>query len=462
MSSLVVGCEGILPSWCCAVFGSSVIDKKLSVMSFSLFLLVDIFRSNKPCFVVFQIIILSGLSFIIFHKLIQVVFPSLGCSSYFPLSSCRDVVLSSTSFSCSFSIQYSDNSSSWLFKVVEKTRASCACERLSSPGLVRARGQSTSHNFPVSRHRMVHPRWHQTLTSYNLTSGILSVAAGRQWWRQPPQSSIHVYEDLAPSRVMLSVPKLATLPNSHQYPAPVLRMRTCPSVNCHVTSVSGNFSTIPHTLVGSYVVVPLCSLAQRANKGSSVLGTGTTLDCTVSDATFGGITCLLCEFTCVSCDTTCPSEREPLFALCRMHEVTSKVVSGRGRGSKICCTSDLQHRGTQLLATTDKPPSNSRRTHKGTHLPSAQRQEERTSKPKLPFSSCVTAPPELHLTAQTAKRNNSIKMRPDQLDQDAPSFTINLASTMPIRSHGLHSHREVRGGHRSIHYFKKTCVRHAG
>ena len=38
----------------------------------------------------FQTTTSSGLSFFIFRKLIQVVFPSLGWSSCFPLSSCRD------------------------------------------------------------------------------------------------------------------------------------------------------------------------------------------------------------------------------------------------------------------------------------------------------------------------------------------------------------------------------------
>ena len=46
-------------------------------------------RSNEPCIIIFAINTLSGLSFFIFHKLIQVVLPSLGWSCY-PLSSCRD------------------------------------------------------------------------------------------------------------------------------------------------------------------------------------------------------------------------------------------------------------------------------------------------------------------------------------------------------------------------------------
>ena len=43
-----------------------------------LFPLVDVFRDNKPCVVVRQIITLSGFGFFIIHKFIQVVFPSFG------------------------------------------------------------------------------------------------------------------------------------------------------------------------------------------------------------------------------------------------------------------------------------------------------------------------------------------------------------------------------------------------
>ena len=80
----------VLRRCCCAMLGSSVIDNMFSVSSFLLFQFANIFRRNKPCIFVLHIITLSGLSFFIFHKLIKVAFPSLGRSSRFPLSSCRD------------------------------------------------------------------------------------------------------------------------------------------------------------------------------------------------------------------------------------------------------------------------------------------------------------------------------------------------------------------------------------
>ena len=79
----------VLRRWYCGMLGSSVIDNMFSVSSFLLFQFAVIFRSNKPCIIVLQIITLSGLSFFIFHKLIQVAFPSLGWSFRFPLSCCR-------------------------------------------------------------------------------------------------------------------------------------------------------------------------------------------------------------------------------------------------------------------------------------------------------------------------------------------------------------------------------------
>ena len=48
----------------------------------------DVHRSNKPCIVVLQIITLRGLSFFIFRKVTEVVFPSFGWSSCSPLGVC--------------------------------------------------------------------------------------------------------------------------------------------------------------------------------------------------------------------------------------------------------------------------------------------------------------------------------------------------------------------------------------
>ena len=72
------------------VFGSSssVVDKVLGVEFFSPF--VDVHRSYKPSIFVLQVVTSSGLRFFPFHKVIQVVFPSLGWSSCSPLSLCRD------------------------------------------------------------------------------------------------------------------------------------------------------------------------------------------------------------------------------------------------------------------------------------------------------------------------------------------------------------------------------------
>ena len=70
--------------------GSSVIDNVFGVLPFFPFPFVVFFRSNKQCIFVIQIITLSGFSFCISHKFIQVVFPSFGRSSCSPLSLCRD------------------------------------------------------------------------------------------------------------------------------------------------------------------------------------------------------------------------------------------------------------------------------------------------------------------------------------------------------------------------------------
>ena len=70
------------------VSASSFSDAVFGVLSF-FFPLVDVLRSNEPFILVLQIIILSGLRFIIFHKVIQIVFPSFGWSSCSPLSLCR-------------------------------------------------------------------------------------------------------------------------------------------------------------------------------------------------------------------------------------------------------------------------------------------------------------------------------------------------------------------------------------
>ena len=60
--------------------GSSTVDNVSTVLSSFLFPSVHVFRSNKTCIIVLQIITLSGFSFFIFHKIIQVVFPSFGWS----------------------------------------------------------------------------------------------------------------------------------------------------------------------------------------------------------------------------------------------------------------------------------------------------------------------------------------------------------------------------------------------
>ena len=48
------------------------------------------FAGTSHCIIVFLTFSLSSLRFFIFHKFIQVVFPSLGWSSGFSLSSCRN------------------------------------------------------------------------------------------------------------------------------------------------------------------------------------------------------------------------------------------------------------------------------------------------------------------------------------------------------------------------------------
>ena len=69
--------------------GSSIVDNVSGVLSFFLVPLVDVIHSNNPCIIVLQIVASCGLRFFIFHRVIQVVFPSSGCSSCFPYSLCR-------------------------------------------------------------------------------------------------------------------------------------------------------------------------------------------------------------------------------------------------------------------------------------------------------------------------------------------------------------------------------------
>ena len=71
---------------------SSIVDDVFSEWSLFMFPFVDVFRSNKTCIVVFQIITLGGFRFFTFQKFIQVVFPSCDWSSRSPLSLCRDGV----------------------------------------------------------------------------------------------------------------------------------------------------------------------------------------------------------------------------------------------------------------------------------------------------------------------------------------------------------------------------------
>ena len=80
---------GDMSSWCCEELGSSTVDNVLRVSFFFSFPIVDLFCSSEPCAVVFQDITLCCLSFFIFHKLIQVIFPSLGWSSCFTSRSHR-------------------------------------------------------------------------------------------------------------------------------------------------------------------------------------------------------------------------------------------------------------------------------------------------------------------------------------------------------------------------------------
>ena len=65
--------------------GSSIADNVFCVLSFFLFPFVDFCAATNHV-----LLALSGFCFFFIHKLIQVVFPSLGGSSGFPLSSCRD------------------------------------------------------------------------------------------------------------------------------------------------------------------------------------------------------------------------------------------------------------------------------------------------------------------------------------------------------------------------------------
>ena len=79
------GRVGRMTSWCCEKLVSSVFDNVLRVLFFLLFQSQIFFAAVSRVFCLFL-----GLSFFIFRKLIQVVFPSLGWSACFPLSSCRD------------------------------------------------------------------------------------------------------------------------------------------------------------------------------------------------------------------------------------------------------------------------------------------------------------------------------------------------------------------------------------
>ena len=65
------------------LLGSSVVD---NVLSFFLFPFVDVDLCYKPSIFVLQVVTSSGLRFSPSHKVIQVVFPSLGWSSCSPLS----------------------------------------------------------------------------------------------------------------------------------------------------------------------------------------------------------------------------------------------------------------------------------------------------------------------------------------------------------------------------------------
>ena len=76
---------GGVTSWCCEELGSSIVDNVLRVSFFSLFPFKKLFRSSKPCVVVF----LSLLCVVFFHKFVQVIFPYLGCFSCFSLRSRR-------------------------------------------------------------------------------------------------------------------------------------------------------------------------------------------------------------------------------------------------------------------------------------------------------------------------------------------------------------------------------------
>ena len=79
---------------CCRrdVVSCWVLRSSMTSLAFCLFVFkfLDMFRNNRPCLTVSQILTSSGLSFFIFHKLIQVVFPSPGWSSCFPQRSGRD------------------------------------------------------------------------------------------------------------------------------------------------------------------------------------------------------------------------------------------------------------------------------------------------------------------------------------------------------------------------------------
>ena len=63
--------------------------QRASCIVFLSFPFIDLFRSSDPCSVVLQVVNLCCLSFFIFHKLVQLIFPSLGWSSCFSLRSRR-------------------------------------------------------------------------------------------------------------------------------------------------------------------------------------------------------------------------------------------------------------------------------------------------------------------------------------------------------------------------------------
>ena len=93
----VVGCRrwrDVQVICCCGVVQCWVLQSSITCFAYCLSFFFPtrrhVFRSNKPCITVCQIITFNSLGFFIFYKLIQVVFPSLCWYSCFSLSSCRD------------------------------------------------------------------------------------------------------------------------------------------------------------------------------------------------------------------------------------------------------------------------------------------------------------------------------------------------------------------------------------